>query len=387
MTSVYFSCLSGASAESRNLFDNGKRRFIGAAKVSTDAFSQQLSREQTIRFHNSLLRMHPLRLDRIEPGTFRRQKERQNAHAFALLLDLTVVRTNPGSDHLAHVPGGVIPDQQPGGLALRLQASATPLQKLSRDGADWTTSDEAKRHLLADRLSNWSLLPQHPITGERFGVRITLLPALFHQAHRLILILPSRQAWKRKPTPPHFVQKPDRPAGLRACPGHQPIACVFFCWYCRSGLVIQCLARFQLFPKRLRARRTLSPETSLEVSPCPKLICAARAKVHTLVSRPKSRGLRCKRSCSASNASSGKVVRSRWGREEPSCNTASPWALKPWMMLSAVCLWQPTWSAIAGARWPRADANNTWLRRKTKASFERKPAWMWPRSFSVKGRM
>src|SRR5213080_2289702 len=99
------------NAYSRNLFDNGKQRFIGAAKVSTNAFSQLLSREQSIGFHNSLLRMDPLRLDRVEPGTFGGQKERQNAHACALLLDLLIVLTNPGTHHLAHMKGGVIPDE------------------------------------------------------------------------------------------------------------------------------------------------------------------------------------------------------------------------------------------------------------------------------------
>ncbi len=217
-----------SSAYSRNLFDNGKRRFIGAAKVSTNTFSQLLSREQPIGFHNSLLRMDPLRLDRVEPRTFGGQKEGQNAHAFTLLLDLLVVFANPGTHHLAHMKGGVIPDEQPGGLALRLQPLATPLQKLGGNGADRTTGDEAKRHLLPDRISNRSLLPEHPITGERFGVRITLYPGLLHQAHWLILILPGMDARKRKPAPPDFVQKTNRPAALLAGPGEQPIAGVFF---------------------------------------------------------------------------------------------------------------------------------------------------------------
>ena len=100
--------MGGTNANSRNLFDNGKRRFIGAAKVSTNAFSQLLSREQSIGLYNSLLGMDPLRLDRVEPGTFSGQKEGQNAHAFALLLDLMIVLTNPASHHLARMKGGII---------------------------------------------------------------------------------------------------------------------------------------------------------------------------------------------------------------------------------------------------------------------------------------
>src|SRR2546430_8139028 len=237
-----------ASAESRNLFDNGKQRFRGAAKVSTHTFSQLLSREQSIRFHNRLLGMDPLRLDRVEPGTFGGQKERQNAHAFTLLLDLLIVLTNPATHHLADMKGGVIPDEQPRGLSLRLQSLATPLQKLGGQGADRSTGDEAQRHLLPNRRSLRSLLPEHPITSQRFGVRITLDPGLLHQAHGLLLLLPSMEARKRKPAPPYFVQKANRPIRLLAGPIDQAIAGVFFRRYCGSGLVIQCLARFQLFP-------------------------------------------------------------------------------------------------------------------------------------------
>ena len=35
--------------------------------------------------------------------------------------------------------------------------------------------------LLADRLSGRTVLPKHPITGERFGIRIPLFPGLLHQ--------------------------------------------------------------------------------------------------------------------------------------------------------------------------------------------------------------
>src|SRR5205823_1310435 len=103
-----------------------------------------------------------------------------------------------------------------------------PLQKLGGQSADWTTGDEAQRHLLTDRLSNGSLLPEYPITGECFGVRITLDPRLLHQAHGLLLLLPGMEARKRKPAPPHFVQKANRPIRLLAGPADQAIASVFF---------------------------------------------------------------------------------------------------------------------------------------------------------------
>jgi hypothetical protein len=114
------------------------------------------------------------------------------------------------------------------GLALRLQSGATPLQKLGRDGTDRATYDKTQRHLLAQRISDRSLLPKHPIAGEGFRVGIPFFPGLFYQAHRLILILPGMDARKGKPAPPHFVQKTNRPVALLAGPSDQPIACVFF---------------------------------------------------------------------------------------------------------------------------------------------------------------
>ena len=89
-------------------------RFIGTAKVRTDALSQLLGRKQSRGFNDSPLAMHPLRLNGIEPGALRRQVERQDAHAFACLFDLLIVLSDPGAHDLADMPGGIIPDQQPG---------------------------------------------------------------------------------------------------------------------------------------------------------------------------------------------------------------------------------------------------------------------------------
>src|SRR5258706_11529127 len=101
------------SAYSRDLFGNDQIRFIRTSKVSTDPFSKLLSCQQSIVLNHVAFAMHPLGLDGIEPGTFGRQKERQNAYSFSGLSDLLVVLTNPGAYLLADMPGGVIPDQQP----------------------------------------------------------------------------------------------------------------------------------------------------------------------------------------------------------------------------------------------------------------------------------
>ncbi len=94
-------------------------RFIGTSKVGTDAFSQLASRKQAIEFNHVTLGMDPFGFNGIEPGAFRGQQERPNPNAFARLLDLLIVLPYPGTGRLTLVPGGVIPDQQPGAVRLR----------------------------------------------------------------------------------------------------------------------------------------------------------------------------------------------------------------------------------------------------------------------------
>src|SRR5262245_48240055 len=121
--------------------------FMGASIGSTDALSKLLSRKQPIAFDHIPLAVDPFGFNRIEPGTLGRQKARQNAHAFALLLDLPVVLFDPGSHDFTLMPGGIVPDQQPGRLSLGLQAAATPFEKLRGDLTHWTSGDKAQRHL------------------------------------------------------------------------------------------------------------------------------------------------------------------------------------------------------------------------------------------------
>src|SRR5258708_19330687 len=361
--------------------------FMGRGKMGTNGVRQLLSGKQFVGCNNGALAMYPLGLNRVEPGTFGRQKARQDADALALSFHLGVVLAYPGTHDFAHMPGGIVPNQQPGRFLLSLQPLTSPLQELRCDVTDRTPGDKTQRHLIADRLPSWPPLPQNAIAGQRFGIGISLLPRLFHQPHRMVLILPGVHARQGKATPPHLVGKANGPVRLGAGPSPQAVACVFFSWYCGSGLVIQCLARFQLVFSRLRARRTLSSETWVEIIPCSKLTCAASCKVHVLRSLPKSRGLRCSRSLRRSAPSSEKVVRKRCGRDDPSCRTARPSALKPWITLRTVWSSHPSWRAITEARSPRAEASKTWQRRNTKASDERNPAWIWRCSSSGKGRI
>src|SRR5579872_2211067 len=236
---------------------------IGTSKVGTDPFSKQLGRKQAIVLSHIAFAMHPFGLNRIEPRTLRGQQEGQNPNAFARLLDLLIVLANPSTNGLTLMPGGVIPDQEPVGFALLEQSLAAPVQEWRGKRAHRSSADKTQPHLLTFGVLWGSFLPQDTIAGQCLRVRIPLLPGLFHQADRVLQVLPGVQTRQGKTTPPHLVEEADGPGRLLAGPGDQPVACVFFCRYSGSGLVIQCLARFQLVLSRLRARRTLSVETSV----------------------------------------------------------------------------------------------------------------------------
>jgi len=88
--------------------------------VGTDPLGQLLGGEQAVGFDHSALAMHPLGFNRIEPRTLCRLKQGQNAHTFTRGFDLLVVLADPVAHELAAMPGGVIPDEQPGAFALGL---------------------------------------------------------------------------------------------------------------------------------------------------------------------------------------------------------------------------------------------------------------------------
>ena len=243
-------------------------RFIRTAKVGTDPLSKLLSRQQAIVLDHLALGMHPFGFDGIEPGALGGQQERQNPHAVAGQLDLLIVLADPGANRLTLMPGGMIPDQKPVRLALLLQALTTPVQELRGDSAHGSASHQAQPDLRAVGVLCFPLLPQDTVARQGLGIRISLAPLLLYQTHRLVLALPGMSMGQGKAAPPHFIAKADGPPGLLAGPSNQAVTSVFFGWYSGSGLVIQCLARFQLVFKRLSARRTLSSEMGVAMMPC-----------------------------------------------------------------------------------------------------------------------
>jgi len=161
--------------------------------------SRQLARrQQASPFHHGPFAMHPLGFDRIEPGASRRQLESQEAHPRACLFDLLMAFSDQGLHDFAEMPGGMIPDQQPGVLPLRRQLLAAPVEKLSGDVADWTHSHKTKPYLIALRIVWLPLLPQDAITDQRFGIGVALFSGLFFQTHRILFTLPGVHARKSK---------------------------------------------------------------------------------------------------------------------------------------------------------------------------------------------
>src|SRR6185503_4923366 len=122
--------------------------FMSTIKGGTDPIRQLLGRQGALWLNDPTLAMQPLGFNRVQPGTFDRQRTDQETHTLTSGLDLPVMLPDPGAHGLANVPGGIIPDQGQHSFAQSSHFRATPVQKLSSDGADGPTVYEAQPHLL-----------------------------------------------------------------------------------------------------------------------------------------------------------------------------------------------------------------------------------------------
>jgi hypothetical protein len=93
------------------------------------------------------------------------QEERQDAHAFACLFHLLGVLTDPGANHEASVPGGIVPNQEPVALALGCQALTTLLQELTTESTHWPSRNAAQPDLRTVGLVRGPCLPQDDHRG------------------------------------------------------------------------------------------------------------------------------------------------------------------------------------------------------------------------------
>ena len=360
-------------------------RFVFTAKGCTNALCQFVGRKRRVWLHNPTFPMSPFRFNRVEPGALHRQAAYQESHPLAAALGLAVVFSYPTSHLLADVPRRVVPYQSQHSLVHRRQLFATPLKELDSDVTDGTSVYKTQQHALVQRPVCFHPAQQQTITRQRFVIWVVCSLGALNQAQSLPRFNPCRQVGLRKTAPPSLILKAPSPSLLLRQRDY-PVAPLFFRMYSGSGLVIQCLARFQETFMRLSAVLMQSSLTNRGVIPVAKLTSAANVRVHTLVSLPNSRGLRCSKAFSASDRSAVKIASAVFGRLEPICRAESPCLLNDSIALRTVWSSQPRNSAMRGALSPRALAKIIWLRRTVKASDERNPDCSRRRSSSVSSR-
>src|SRR5215204_2908837 len=281
--------------------------------------------------------------------------------------DTAVVGGDPVTHLSALVPACVVPDQQQGLLASRLEPVAAPRKKPRGYGAHRSAVDEPYPSLCKFR-------QVQPVAGEGFGVGIVLSRLFLEEVHRVARLGPGVQARPLKARKPGLILKAQNP--LRMAPGEpdQPISIPFFRAYWGSGLSIQRLARFQRTPSLASVARMVSPLTCLSVRPSSKLTSAAIESVQKVLCLPNFLGSWwsiCRR---VSSPLSSKAAWTSLGRDEPALRASRPRALKSWMVLRTVWEPHPRFSAIRGGCSPFELAKRIWQRLRTKASEERSPA-------------
>jgi hypothetical protein len=147
-----------ASSASYSIRQPWKRLNLFAAKVVTDALSEFLSGQKASRFNNRSLAMDPLWLYAVEPGTLSGQPARNDADTLFAVFHFVqlclIVLTQPGSDVLAHMPGGVIPNQHQHAFTLREEWHISiAMPRDARYAWKWQDAKGAKGSLLLSSFS------------------------------------------------------------------------------------------------------------------------------------------------------------------------------------------------------------------------------------------
>jgi len=201
---------------------------MGAVEDSADALDEIGGREQAVGLEDLALAMEPFGLDRVQPRALDGQRADEQAHANAGLFDRVVVRPEPAPDNLRVVPGGVVPDEQDGALALGLRLLGAPREELNRHGADRSPVDKAQPHLLT---ALRGLVPgshQQAVAGHGFGIGIVARDRLLDQAQRSVVVHPGMQGGVSQPAPPDLVLEPEEPVRMGLGQPDQAVAPRFF---------------------------------------------------------------------------------------------------------------------------------------------------------------
>jgi len=274
----------------------------------------------------------------------------------------------------------------------RIQARTRLLtcQELLGDGAEGTSIDEAP----PDALGSSDLTPQHAVAGQRLRVGIIREFPLLDQAHRPRLgVRPGGQMGAGEATPPRRIGQAAHPVRAPLRQGNQAVTLSFFRAYLGSGLVIECLARSQLMPRRRSVCRIVSPLTWVDTLPAATLTSAASSNVHPLVGLPNARGQRC-RSARSRSACSGPKSKDQMGALGAGRSLGQALqtggidgmpGIEDGLVVDAQGRGDAGGALPAGAG--QEDlAKRIWQRRKTKASAERSPFSSAVRSSSLSGR-
>jgi hypothetical protein len=155
--------------------------------------------------------MHPLGLNRVEPGAFHGQRAGDNPHASSVRFDMPIVGAHPRTDGLALVPRGVIPDKQQGGEALLCQAGTTPSQKVCRHGTDGTPFNTPDLPLLGVLRAT---AHQQSITRQGVGRGVGLRTRQFLESRDGSGRDPAMLVRLGQTAPPDLIGKAERPGRM-----------------------------------------------------------------------------------------------------------------------------------------------------------------------------
>ena len=162
--------------------------FVFTAKVATHPIDHLLSGQEPRWFNDRPFAMHPFRLNRIQPGALGGQETRQDAHALAFLLDLPIVRSDPGRTARLRCQEALSHTSSQTGRAVSCSChNTTP--GIGRDRADRATRDEAQ----PDLLGLGCLAHQQAVTRQGFGIGIIGRDCLFDQVQGLLRLAPGMQ--------------------------------------------------------------------------------------------------------------------------------------------------------------------------------------------------
>src|SRR5215203_4515746 len=328
-----------------------------------DPICELISAKQSLGLCDLAFAVDPPGFYSVEPRALGGQQPRYYPNPMAACFHLEVVGVDPIAHLMAFVPACVVPDQQQGLFAHSFESLAASPKKLPGYGAHRAAIYEPQPCLL-------ELRQIQPVAAESLGLGIVRPRHFLEEAHRLSRLREGVQRRPLKARKPGLILKAKSTFGMALGQPDQPISIPFFRAYSGSGEVIQRLARSQRTPSLASVARMVSPLTCLSVMPSSKLTSAAIASIQKVLCLPNLLGWWWSISRRDSASPASKAAWTSLGREEPAWRPPRPRSLKSWMASRTVCEPPPRFSAMRGARSPRALAKRIWHRRSATRSPE-----------------